>query len=361
VAVKVIRTDLADHAHFRVRFRREVAAARKVSGPFAATVVDADMAGPLPWLATAYVAGPSLTEAVYDHGPLPVASVLALAAGLAAGLGAIHAARVVHRDLKPSNVLLARDGPRVIDFGISRATEAASLTRSGTVMGSPGFMSPEQAEGREVGPASDMFSLGAVLTFAATGECPFGTGPAVAPAPAPALARRASAKPAGPSPVVTPTTPPPSPTTVSVVVAASGGWADTGIQLGTGDSVTISASGSWAAAGQAVTGPDGYAQPGADNYFNVADLGACATCASTQAPHWGALISYTGTSPPPAGSYTSAAVAPQAARIALAGSQSTSVSAYPGEFWLAFNDDAYSGSTAGNSGQVTVTITVTRA
>src|SRR5215831_4194714 len=180
VAVKVIRTDLADHAHFRVRFRREVAAARKVSGPFAATVVDADVAGPLPWLATAYVAGPSLTEAVYDHGPLPVASVLALAAGLAAGLGAIHAAGVMHRDLKPSNVLLARDGPRMIDFGISRAVEAASLTRSDTVMGSPGFMSPEQAEGREVGPASDVFSLGAGLTFAATGDCPFGTGPAAA-------------------------------------------------------------------------------------------------------------------------------------------------------------------------------------
>jgi len=145
------------------------------------------------------------------------------------------------------------------------------------------------------------------------------------------------------------------------VVAASGGWADTGIKLGTGDSVTISASGSWAAAGQVLTGPDGYAQPGADNYLNVADLGACATCASTPSPHWGALISYTGTSPPPAGSYTSAAVAPQAARIALAGSRSTGVPAYPGELWLAFNDDAYSGSTAGNSGQVTVTINVTRA
>jgi hypothetical protein len=161
---------------------------------------------------------------------------------------------------------------------------------------------------------------------------------------------------------VTPTTtPPPSPSTVSVVVTATGGWIDTGIQLGKGDSVAISASGSWAAAGEDVTGPDGYAQPGADNYFNVQDLGACATCASTQAPDWGALISYTGTSPPPAGSYTSAAVAPETGRIALAGSQSTTLAAYSGEFWLAFNDDAYSGDTAGNSGQVAVTITVTRA
>ena len=165
-----------------------------------------------------------------------------------------------------------------------------------------------------------------------------------------------------PAPDVTPaTTPPPSPVTVSVVVTASGGWVDTGIRPGKGDSVAISASGSWAAAGQVVTGPDGYAQPAADNYFNVADLGACATCASTQAPHWGALISYTGTSPPPAGSYTSTAVAPETARIALAGSQSTGVPAQQGELWLAFNDDAYTGSTAGNSGQVTVTITVTRA
>jgi serine/threonine protein kinase len=109
--------------------------------------------------------------------PLPVASVLTLAAGLAEGLEAIHAAGVVHRDLKPSNVLLAEDGPRVIDFGISLAAEASVLTQAGTVMGSPGFMSPEQAEGREVGPPSDVFSLGAVLAFAATGQGPFGPGP----------------------------------------------------------------------------------------------------------------------------------------------------------------------------------------
>jgi serine/threonine protein kinase len=176
VAVKIIRAELAADPEFRARFRREIAAAHKVSGLFTAAVVDADVDGPVPWLATAYVAGPSLAQAVSEHGPLPAASVLALAAGLAESLTAIHAAGVVHRDLKPSNVLLAVDGPRVIDFGISRAAEATSLTRAGFVMGSPGFMSPEQAEGRDVGPPSDMFSLGAVLAFAATGDGPFGGG-----------------------------------------------------------------------------------------------------------------------------------------------------------------------------------------
>ena len=148
-----------------------------MGGLFTALVVDADAEAAVPWLATAYVPGPSLAEAVDDHGPLPAGAVATLAAGLAEGLAAIHAAGVVHRDLKPSNVLLAADGPRVIDFGISRAAEASMLTQSGTVMGSPGFMSPEQAEGGLVGPASDVFSLGAVLAFAATGQSPFGTGP----------------------------------------------------------------------------------------------------------------------------------------------------------------------------------------
>src|SRR5580693_5376078 len=125
VAVKVIRPELAADQEFRVRFGREVAAAGRVSGLFTALVVDADVDGPVPWLATAYVAGPSLAEAVDTHGPLPAHSVLTLAAGLAEGLQAIHAEGVVHRDLKPSNVLLADDGPRVIDFGISRAAEAS--------------------------------------------------------------------------------------------------------------------------------------------------------------------------------------------------------------------------------------------
>jgi eukaryotic-like serine/threonine-protein kinase len=178
VAVKVIRPELADEPGFRARFAREVSAARKVSGLFTALVVDADAEAELPWLATAYVAGPSLAEAVEEHGPLPVASVRALAAGLAEGLAAIHAAGVVHRDLKPANVLLADDGPRVIDFGISRAVETTMLTLSrDSIIGSPGFLSPEQAEAGEVGPPSDVFSLGAVLAFAATGEGPFGSGP----------------------------------------------------------------------------------------------------------------------------------------------------------------------------------------
>jgi hypothetical protein len=176
VAVKVVRAELAEDPDFRMRFGREVAAARRVSGLFTAMVVDADVDGPVAWLATAYVPGPSLFEAINDHGPLPASSLLTLAAGLAESLSAIHAAGVVHRDLKPSNVLLAEDGPRVIDFGISRAAESTALTQAGLVIGSPGFMSPEQAAGFEVGPPSDIFSLGAVLAFAATGEGPFGTG-----------------------------------------------------------------------------------------------------------------------------------------------------------------------------------------
>ncbi len=176
VAVKLIRGELAADREFRVRFAREVAAARHVSGMFTAPVVDADLDAPRPWLVTAYVPGPSLAEAVDSQGPLPLSSVLTLAAGLAEGLEAIHAEGMVHRDLKPSNVLLASDGPRIIDFGISRAADATALTRANIFVGSPGYMSPEQALGEEVGPASDMFSLGAVLTFAALGASPFGDG-----------------------------------------------------------------------------------------------------------------------------------------------------------------------------------------
>ena len=176
VAVKVIRAQLAEDPGFRARFAREVASARKVGGLFTAQVVDANLDDPIPWLVTAYVQGVPLSEAVEQHGPLTERSVLALAAGLAEGLIAIHAAGVIHRDLKPSNVLLAPDGPRIIDFGISSAAEATSLTGTGLMIGSPGFMSPEQAEGQTVGPSSDIFSLAAVLTFASRGEGPFGSG-----------------------------------------------------------------------------------------------------------------------------------------------------------------------------------------
>src|ERR1019366_2067649 len=176
VAVKVIRANLAEDAGFRARFAREVASARKVGGLFTAQVVDADLDGPIPWLVTAYVPGTSLSDAVEQQGPLPPQSVLALAAGLAEGLIAIHAAAVIHRDLKPSNVLLAQDGPRIIDFGISSAAEATALTGTGYMIGSPGFMSPEQAEGLTVGTASDIFSLAGVLIYAARGEGPFGIG-----------------------------------------------------------------------------------------------------------------------------------------------------------------------------------------
>jgi serine/threonine protein kinase len=184
-AVKVIRADLATDPEFRARFRREVTVARKVSSRFTVPLIDADADSAVPWLATAYVTGPSLADAVTERGPLAVPMVLRLAAGLAEGLCAIHAAGVVHRDLKPSNVLLAHDGPRVIDFGISVAAETSPLTRTGLLVGSPGYMSPEQVEGREVGSPSDIFSLGAVLAFAATGEAPFGSGSA------PTLAYRA--------------------------------------------------------------------------------------------------------------------------------------------------------------------------
>jgi serine/threonine protein kinase len=176
VAVKVARPELAGDPRFRERFRREIEAARAVGGFWTAAVVDADPHAPRPWLATEYVPGPDLHEAVRASGALPPESVRGLAAGLAEALAAIHAAGVVHRDLKPSNVLLAADGPRVIDFGIAKALEGAGLTHTGMVVGTPGYLSPEQIEGREVGPASDVFAFGAVLAFAASGRNPFGEG-----------------------------------------------------------------------------------------------------------------------------------------------------------------------------------------
>ncbi|MFJ6433620.1 PQQ-binding-like beta-propeller repeat protein [Streptomyces sp. NPDC091416] len=176
VALKVVRPELARDVDFRRRFVREVTAARRVNGAFTAGVVDAEPDGSPAWLATVYVSGVSLGEAVARHGPWQAGHVLALGAGLAEALEAIHAAGVVHRDLKPSNVLLAPDGPRVIDFGISTASEASALTHTGTTIGTPGFMSPEQLTGRPVGPASDVFALGAVLAHTAAGIGPFGTG-----------------------------------------------------------------------------------------------------------------------------------------------------------------------------------------
>jgi len=175
VAVKRVHADYANDHEFRERFRQEVAAARRVGGRWTAPVFDADTEGPQPWVATGYVAGPSLQAAVKEFGPLPSASVRALGAGLAEALDAVHKLGLVHRDVKPSNVLLALDGPRLIDFGITRALDAAvQLTRTGLLVGSPGYLSPEQAQGTAAGPASDVFSLGAVLAFAAAGASPFG-------------------------------------------------------------------------------------------------------------------------------------------------------------------------------------------
>ncbi|WP_069167309.1 serine/threonine-protein kinase [Nocardia altamirensis] len=174
VAVKVIRPDFLDDTEFRARFRREVSAAQRVGGQFTAPVLDADVDANPPWLATGYVAGFSLAEAVEEYGPFTENSLLVLAHGLAEALVAVHAAGLVHRDLKPSNVLLALDGPKVIDFGIARAVEDSRLTTTGKVIGSPGFMCPEQVTGNPVGPGADVFALGGVLCFAATGHGPFG-------------------------------------------------------------------------------------------------------------------------------------------------------------------------------------------
>jgi outer membrane protein assembly factor BamB len=178
VAVKVIHKELSRDTEFVRRFRHEVEAAQKVSGWYTAPVVAAGVDDNPPWLATAFVPGPSLEDIVSRHGPLPVAAVWRLAAGLAEALRAIHGSGLVHRDLKPANVLLAIDGPRVIDFGISRAVTADTrLTATGTVIGTLSFMSPEQVQAQETGPGSDTFSLGSVLAFAASGAEPFSVAP----------------------------------------------------------------------------------------------------------------------------------------------------------------------------------------
>ncbi|MFI7016821.1 serine/threonine-protein kinase [Streptomyces sp. NPDC050164] len=179
VAVKLVREELAAQEEFRERFRQEVQAARRVGGYWTAPVLDADTEAAVPWVATGYVAGPSLQQVVgHDHGALPERTVRILAAGLAHALKDIHAAGIVHRDLKPSNVLVTIDGPRVIDFGIARALQTVTdggLTRTGALVGSPGFMAPEQVRGDRITPACDIFCLGSVLAYAATGALPFGT------------------------------------------------------------------------------------------------------------------------------------------------------------------------------------------
>ncbi|MFJ5073372.1 serine/threonine-protein kinase [Streptomyces sp. NPDC088553] len=176
VAIKLIRPEFGEDAEFRRRFAQEVRSAQRVQGLFTAPVIDADPEGAQPWLATAYVPGPSLADAVVSHGALPVETVLLLVAGMAEALHVIHGAGIVHRDLKPSNVLLAADGPRVIDFGIAHAADATSLTGSGVTIGTPSFMAPEQAAGRRVTAATDVFALGQVAAYASTGVPAFGEG-----------------------------------------------------------------------------------------------------------------------------------------------------------------------------------------
>ena len=175
VAVKLIHPVHARDPQFRERFAREIEAAQRVGGFHTAPVVDADPHADPPWMVTAYIEGPSLQEAVGRGGPLPPGTVRAVGAGLAEGLAAIHARGLVHRDLKPGNVILAADGPRIIDFGIARALDATTgITAAGAVVGTFAYMSPEQFRGEVAGPASDVFSLGSVLAFAATGRPPFG-------------------------------------------------------------------------------------------------------------------------------------------------------------------------------------------
>ncbi|NUP47184.1 MAG: protein kinase [Catenulispora sp.] len=179
-AVKVIHADLSRDPEFRRRFRREVETTAAITGPRLAAVLDSDVEAEHPWLATEYVAGPSLASAVADTGPLTPEAAIQVAAGVAEALAAIHAQGLVHRDVKPSNVLLASDGPRLIDFGIARGAADSRLTRTGVALGTPQFMAPEQIQGdRETGAAADLFALAGVLLYAMTGEYPFGEGSAV--------------------------------------------------------------------------------------------------------------------------------------------------------------------------------------
>ncbi|WP_371639050.1 serine/threonine-protein kinase [Streptomyces virginiae] len=177
IAIKVIRPEFSEDPEFRRRFQQEVRSAERVQGLYTAPVIDSDTEGAQPWLATAYVPGPSLAHAVARHGALPVRSVLLLTVGVAEALHVIHGAGIVHRDLKPANVLLASDGPRVIDFGIARAADSTALTSTGVSVGTPAFMAPEQASVGTVTPATDVFALGQIAAFSAIGASVFGDGP----------------------------------------------------------------------------------------------------------------------------------------------------------------------------------------
>ncbi|MGW6577804.1 protein kinase domain-containing protein [Streptomyces globisporus] len=177
LALKVIRAEFSEDPEFRRRFQQEVRSAQRVQGLYTAPVIDSDTEGAQPWLATAYVPGPSLAHAVARHGGLPLRSVLLLTVGVAEALGVIHGAGIVHRDLKPANVLLAADGPRVIDFGIARAADTTALTGTGVSVGTPAFMAPEQAAAGTVTPATDVFALGQIAAYAAIGAPAFGEGP----------------------------------------------------------------------------------------------------------------------------------------------------------------------------------------
>ncbi|ADI07567.1 serine/threonine protein kinase [Streptomyces bingchenggensis BCW-1] len=176
VALKTVHPWLASAPGFRERFAREIRASQSVSGRGTVKVVAADAEAATPWLASAYVPGPSLDEIVHEHGPLPEPSVWRLLSGLAGALESVHGRGLIHRDVKPSNVLVSQDGPLLIDFGIARAADETGLTGTGLAVGSAGYMSPEQAEGRELTAAADVFALGAVLVYAVTGRGPFGTG-----------------------------------------------------------------------------------------------------------------------------------------------------------------------------------------
>ncbi|MFD7840578.1 serine/threonine-protein kinase, partial [Streptomyces sp. NPDC059761] len=176
IALKVIRPEFSEDPEFRRRFQQEVRAAQRVQGLYTAPVIDFDTEGTRPWLATAYVPGPSLAHAVAQYGRLPLRSVLLLAVGVAEALHVIHGAGIVHRDLKPANVLLAADGPRVIDFGIARAADATSLTGSGVSVGTPAFMAPEQASAGTVTAGTDIFALGQIVAYAAIGAPAYGEG-----------------------------------------------------------------------------------------------------------------------------------------------------------------------------------------